>query len=196
MSCASSVEIRDRSGRLLRSWTIPHEGLPSDAALLPDGRIVLCFPNRNSVEIFSRDGRLEGSLASGKRLEAPAGVTVAPDGTIVVVDETGLAHVFGSPAGQWPPAELAAFRVAYPEPPYHPDLAGCAFDGTEQVLFPHRSLPSPLIYDLKGRPLMATAPEHDLSAKGLREAHGFCAAHGALYVLDSYPPAVIRVARP
>jgi 4-amino-4-deoxy-L-arabinose transferase-like glycosyltransferase len=196
LSCASSVEIRDLSGRLLRSWKIPHEGIPSDAALLPDGRIVLCFPNRNSVEIFSRDGRLEGSLASGKRLEAPTGVAVAPDGTIVVVEETGLAHVFGSWIGRWPPAELAAFRVDYPEPPYQPDLAACAFDGTKQVLFPHRSLPAPLIYDLMGRPLMASAPEHDLSAKGLKEAHGFCATRDALYVLDSYPPAVIRVARP
>jgi hypothetical protein len=43
---------------------------------------------------------------------------------------------------------------------------------------------------------MASAPEHDLSAKGLKEAHGFCATRDALYVLDSYPSAVIRVARP
>ncbi len=195
LSCFSSVEIRDRSGKLLRSWTIPHEGLPSDAALLPDGRIVLCFPNRNSVEIFSRDGSLEDPLASGKRLEAPTGVTVAPDGTTVVVEESGLAHVFESPIRRGPPVEVATFRVAYPEPPYQPDLAGCAFDGT-RLLFPHRLLSSPLVYDLKGRPLMASTPERDLSSKGLREAHGFCATRDALYVLDSYPSTVIRVARP
>ncbi len=195
LSCASSVEIRDRSGRLLRSWKITREGLPSDVALLPDGRIVLCFPRRDSVEIFARDGHLEGSLTSEKRLEAPTGVAVAPDGSLVVVEETGLAHVFGgSQIGQWPPAELAAFRVGYPEPPYPPDLAACAFDGAKKLLFPHRLLPAPLVYDVEGRPLMASVPEHDLSAKGLKEAHGACATRDALYVLDS--SSVIRVARP
>ena len=196
LSCISSLEIHDRSGAPLQSWKAPHEGLLSDAALLPDGRIVLCFPNRNSVEIFSRDGRFEGSLAPpGEGFVAPTGVAVAPDGTIVVLEETGLARVIRSPVGRRAPAELATFRVAYPEPPYPPDLAACAFDGTKQVLFPHRSRAAPLIYDLQGRPLMASAPERDLSAKGLKDAHGFCATHDALYVLDSYPSAVIRVAR-
>jgi hypothetical protein len=86
--------------------------------------------------------------------------------------------------------------VAYPEVPYPPDLAAFALDGAKRVLFPHRSLAAPLVYDLEGRPLMASVPEHDLSAKGLKEAHGFCATPDALYVLDSYPSAVIRVSRP
>jgi hypothetical protein len=134
-------------------------------------------------------------LSSGKRLETPTGVAVAIDGTIVVVEEGGLAHVFGSPNGRWPAVELTAFRVAYPEPPYQPDLAACAFDGAGILLFPHRLLQSPLVYDLKGRPLMASAPEHDLATKGLKEAHGFFSTRDALYVLDSYPPAVIRVGK-
>jgi hypothetical protein len=192
----SSVEIRDRSGRLLQSWKTPYDSAPSDAALLPDGRIILCFPSRNAVEIFSREGRLEGSLArAGERLTAPTGVAVASDGTIVVVEETELARVFRSPVGQWPPAQVGVFPVAYPEVPFPPDLAACAFDGTNRILFPHHSLATPLIYDLKGRPLMASAPAYDLSAKGLKDAHGFCSTRDALYVLDSYPFAVIRVAR-
>jgi sugar lactone lactonase YvrE len=197
LSCLFDVEIRDRSGRRVQSWKIPYDRAPSDAALLPDGRIVFCFPNRGTVEIFSRDGHFQESLvAAGDRLVAPTGVAIASDGTIVIVEETGLAHVFRNPVGTWAPAEVATFRVAYPEIPFPPDLAACAFDGATRVLFPHRSLAVPLVYDLKGRRLMASAPERDLSAKGLTETRGFSSTRDALYALDATLPAIIRVVRP
>jgi hypothetical protein len=197
LSCLFSVEVRDRSGKRIQSWNVPSGRPPTDVAWLHDGRILFCFPNRDSVDIFSRDGRLEGPFApAGERLVAPTGVAVARDGTILVVEESGRAHVFRTPAGPWAPAPVTTFPVAYPEPPHPPDLAACAFDGTKQVLFPHHSRAAPLVYDLEGRSLMASVPEHDLSAKGLKEAHGFCATGDALYVLDSSPSAVIRVARP
>ena len=196
LSCLFSVEILDHSGRPVHSWKFDSKGPPTDAAWTPDGRIYFCFPSRGSVEIFSRDGRLEGRFAPGERLEAPTGVAVAPDGTVLIVEETGLAHVFRTTAGGSAPARTSTFRVDYPQVPYVPDLASCAFDGAGRVLFPHRSLATPLAYDLEGRPLMASTPERDLSAKGLRETQGVWATRDALYVIDSNPPSVVRVARP
>jgi hypothetical protein len=192
-----SVEIRDRSGKRVQAWEVPPGRPPTDAAWLRDGRILICFPNRDRVGIFSRDGRFEGPFApAGGNLLAPTGVAVAADGTILIVEESGRARLFRSQAGRWPPEPVAAFDVAYPEPPYPPDIAACAFDGAKQIFFPHRSLATPLAYDLEGRPLMASVPGRDLSAKGLREAHGIAATRDALYVLDLSPSAVIRVARP
>ena len=196
LSCAFSVEVRDRSGRMLRSWKVPRDRPPSDAAFLPDGRIAFCFPNNGSVDVLSRDGRIEESFApQGKRF-APAGLAVAPDGTMAVVEESGFAHVFRASSRPWAPVEIASFEVAYPEIPYEPDLAACAFDGHDKVLFPHRALAVPLIYDLQGRPVMASAPDHDLSAKGLTNACGLRATRDALYILNASPPLIIRVARP
>jgi sugar lactone lactonase YvrE len=164
--CLFSVEIRDRSGRRIRSWDVPPGRPPTDAAWLPDGRIVICFPNRVAVDIFSRDGHLaEPFDPGGERFVAPTGIAVAPDGTILIMEESGRARVFRTPAGRWAPVPVGAFAVAYPEAPYPPDLAACAFDGTKQALFPHRSLAAPLAYDLEGRPLMAAIPGRDLSAK-------------------------------
>jgi hypothetical protein len=192
-----AIEIRDRSGKPIHSWRLPSEHFPSDAAFLRDGRIVFCFPGRGSVEVFSRDGRREASLVpSGKPFTAPAGVAVAADGTVAIVEEKGRAWVFRNPGRQWASAEAVSFEVAYPEEAYHPDLASCAFDGTQQILFPHRSLAAPLAYDIQGRPLMAAEPQRDLSAKGLKEARGSCSTRAALYVLDRGSSAVIRVARP
>jgi hypothetical protein len=191
------VEVRDRSGKRVQSWDVPPGRPPTDAAWLPDGRIAICFPNRDAVDIFSRDGRLEEHFApAGEHLVAPTGVAVASDGTILITEESGRARVFRTPSGRWAPVPVSAFDVAYPEAPYPPDLAACAFDGTKQVLFPHRSLAAPLAYDLEGRPLMAAIPGRDLTAKGLKEARGACAARDALYVLDVNPSAVIRIARP
>ena len=191
-----ALEIRDPSGAPIGSWKPPYEQPASDAAFLPDGRVVLCFPGRSSVEIFSREGRYEESLApAGGRFATPAGVAVSPEGTVAIVEETGLARVFRNPPGRWAPQEAGRFSVAYPEAPYHPDLAGCAFDGSERILFPHRSLASPLAYDVQGRPLMASAPERDLSEKGLKEARGSCSTRETLYVLEIAPASVIRVAR-
>jgi hypothetical protein len=195
--CLFSVEVRDRSGTRVQFWDVPPGRPPTDVAWLPDGRILICFPNRDAVDIFSRDGRLEETFEpAGERFVAPIGVAVALDGTILIMEESGHARLFRSPAGRWAPAPVTAFDVAYPEPPYPPDLAACAFDGTKQIFFPHRSLAAPLVYDREGRPLMASVLEHDLSAKGLRGAHGICAARDALYVLDVNPSAVIRIARP
>jgi hypothetical protein len=197
LSSFFSVEIRDRSGKLLQSWKVPYDRPPSDVAFLPDGRMLFCLPNADSVGILSRDGRSEGSLASaGGRLSAPTGVAVAADGTIVVVEAAGFVHVFRTPVGRWAPVHLGTFEVAYPEIPYIPDLAACAFDGTDNVLFPHRLLSAPLVYDLKGRPVLASTPERDLSSKDLANAHSVCATRDALYVLESSPPSIIRIARP
>jgi len=158
---------------------------------------VICFPNRDAVDIFSRSGKLEERFdPGGERFVAPTGVAVATDGTILITEESGRARVFRTPAGRWAPAPVGAFAVAYPEAPYPPDLAACAFDGPTQALFPHRSLAAPLAYDMDGRPLMAAIPGRDLSAKGLRETRGVCAARDALYVLDVSPSAVVRIARP
>jgi hypothetical protein len=199
LSAAFDVEIHDRSGKGLASWKVPYDRPPSDIALWRDGSILFCFPTRDTLQLFSRAGKpgeiLE--LRSGENpMASPSGVAVSPDGRLLVVDEKGRAHVFRSSIDRFAPERLATFPVGYPKVPFVPDLKGCAFDGPDRLLFPHRSRSVPLVYNLEGQRLLATTPERDLSAKGLKDAHSFCATRDALYVLDSYPPAVIRVARP
>jgi hypothetical protein len=198
LSGASDVEIHDRSGRQLASWKVPYDQGPSDIALWCDGGILFCFPSRHTLQLFSRAGtpREILELRGGENpMKSPTGVAVTPDGKLLVVDEKGRAELFQSPIDNFAPKRVATFQVAYPEVPFVPDLKGCAFDGPDRLLFPHRSRSVPLVYNLEGQRVLATTPERDLSAKGLKEAHGFCATRDALYVLDSYPSAVIRVAR-
>lgn len=192
------VEIDDNTGRRLATWKVPYDRPPSDLAIGRDGRILICLPRRNSVELFSRAGSPEGMLrldAGPEPMSGPSGIAVSPDGSFLVVDERGRAHVFKSPAGRFAPQRVASFPVIYPEVPFVPDLKACAFDGPDRLLFPHRSRSVPLVYSPEGRRLLPAQPDRDLSARGFTRAYGFAASGQALYVMDSETRSVYKMGR-
>jgi len=198
ISGALDVEIHDRSGKRLASWKVPYDQPPSDIALWCDGSILFCFPSRGTLQLFSRAGKpgeiLE--LRGGENpMASPSGVAVSSDGKLLVVDEKGRAHLFQSPTDRFAPKRLATFSVGYPDVPFQPDLKGCAFDGPNRLLFPHRSRSAPLVYNLEGQRVLATTPERDLSAKRFQRACSFSTAGDALYVIDAEALAVLKVSR-
>jgi hypothetical protein len=198
LSAAFDVEIHDRSGKGLASWKVPYDRPPSDIALWRDGSILFCFPTRDTLQLFSRAGKpgeiLE--LRGGENpMASPSGVAVSSDGKLLVVDEKGRAQLFRSSIDRFAPERLATFPVGYPEVPFVPDLKGCAFDGPDRLLFPHRSRSVPLVYNLEGQRVLAATPGRDLSAKGFRRACGFSTAGDALYVIDVEALAVLKVSR-
>jgi hypothetical protein len=198
LSGASEVEIHDRSGKRLASWKVPYDQGPSDLAFWRDGRLLFCFPSRNSVQLFSRGGTPGETLQlrTGKNpMASPIGVAVSSNGKLLVVDEKGRAHLFQSRIDNFAPRRVATFQVAYPEVPFVPDLKGCAFDGPNRLLFPHRSRSAPLVYNLEGRRVLAATPGRDLSAKGFQRACGFSTAGDTLYVIDADALAVLKVSR-
>ena len=198
ISSGSEVEIYDRSGKRLASWRIPYDQGPTDIAFWRDGRLILCFPSRNSVQLFSQGGKPGETLQlrTGENpLASPTGVAVSSDGKLLIVDEKGRAHLFQSPTDDFTPKRVATFQVAYPDVPFVPDLKGCAFDGPNRLLFPHRSRPAPLVYNLGGQRVLAATPERDLSGKGFQRACGFSAAGDALYVIDADALVLRKVSR-
>jgi hypothetical protein len=192
------VEIHDRSGSRLASWKVPYDQGPSDIALWRDGRILFCFPSRDTVQLFSRVGKPGETLelrGGENSMASPSGVAVSSDGKLLVVDEKGRAELFQSPIDNFAPKRVATFQVDYPEVPFVPDLKGCAFDGPNRLLFPHRSRSAPLVYTPEGQRVLAVTPGRDLSAKGFQRACGFSTAGDALYVIDANAPAVLKVSR-
>jgi sugar lactone lactonase YvrE len=197
LNSLSNVEIRDRTGKRLASWTVPSEP-PSDVALWRDGRVLFCLPRRGIVQLFSRSGRPEDILRlppEENGAPGPTGVAVSSDGMLLVADEMGRVHLFRSSVDRFAPERVETFRVAYPEVPFLPDLKGCAFDGPNLLIFPHHSRSVPLVYDLQGRRVLAATPDRDLAAKGFQRATAAFAAGDTLYVIDSEARSVVKVSR-
>ena len=200
LSGALDVEVHDGFGRRLASWKVPYDQPPSDIAFWRDGRVLLCFPRREMLQLFSLEGKPGETLQlrTGQNpMASPTGVAVSPDGGLLVMDARGRAHLFRSSADHFAPDRLATFSVGYPDVPFDPDLKGCAFDGPDRLLFPHRSRSAPLVYNLEGQRVLAATPGRDLLAKGFQRACGFSTsmAGDALYVIDANAPAVLKVSR-
>ena len=195
---ALDVEVHEGSGRLLASWKLPYDQPPSDIAFWRDGRVLLCLPQREMLQLFAREGKPGETLKLSEGdnpMASPTGVAVSADGRFLVVDGRGRAHLFQSPADHFAPERVATFSVGYPDVPFEPDLNGCAFDGLNRILFPHHLRSAPLVYTLEGQRVLAASPGRDLSKKGLQRASGFSADRDALYVIDADARAVLKVLR-
>lgn len=196
--CQRAVEVFDHTGNRIHSWELPSGRPPADVAWTGEGRILISRPDQASVELYSAEGDLEGFLrefGGGRRFSTPAGLAVSSAGDLVVVEESGQAMIFRMAGNRWPPPFLGAFPVDYPDVPLWPDLVHCAFDSPDRIVFPHRALRVPLLYNLRGERVLAASRPWDLSAKPFTLAQQFAFTPEFLFVLDVAKGVVYRVRR-
>jgi hypothetical protein len=189
------VELYDARARLVSKWKLPGGGLPTTVSFLPDGRLIFCMKWKRALDIFSRDGRQEGSLArfGGEpgHFTDPVGLAVSPEGALAVMEEEGRVLLFANPGPAFNPSFLRGFLVDWSEVPQVMDLKGIAFDGSDRLLVPHAPRRAPLVYSLRGERMLAGDAERDLSAKGLEGAFRFAATPRSLVVVGRFQPIVI-----
>ena len=198
-TCERKVLLYAPDGTLAASWRTPYEQPPSDATFLPDGRIAFVFRDRRTVELFSRAGKPLGAFGffdgGTGRFISPGGIAAAPDGRLLVSEETGQAILFGPPGGEGAPRFLGEFTIDFAEDIRSDELRGAAFDADGRILVPQRSLHFPLVYTASGERLLARTSKLDLSSRRFANASRFIAAKDALYVVDAEARCLWKVER-
>lgn len=193
------VEIRDRDGKLRRSFTIPYNEAAADILVLPWGDLLFCFPYRQTIEVFSQDGTSLSVFRSPEsgpgHFDGPGGVALSSRGQLLVLDGMGNAHSFQIEKDVWPPKYVSSFHVDFREIPIGEDECRVIFDGKDRLVFPHHVHRVPLIYTASGERVLAAAPEGDLDAKGFGATTAFASTPEALFVVDRYQKRLYRVAR-
>ena len=193
------VRLYAPDGTVAASWRTPFDQTPNDATFLPDGRIAFVFRDRRTVELFSTAGARLGGFGffdGGRgRFLSPVGLAVAPDGRLLVTEETGQALLFGPPGPDGAATYLAEFTIDFAEDIRAGELRGTTFDGNGRILAPQRSLHFPLVYTVSGERLLAATPGRDLSSRRFADASRFVAAKDALYVVDAESRRLWKVER-
>lgn len=192
------ILITDGVGNAIGGWKLPLYELATEIALWPDNRLLAVYPNRHSIALLSRDGKLLQELKSFAggpgRFSNPMAMAIGPGGHLLVLQYDGLALLFfQDPNGPWSPELLSTFRVAFSKLPA--ETGGVAFDGANRILIPDRAAPATLVYTLGGERMLAADPEGDLGTHGFGTATGFDSSARFLYVLDEGRNAVWRIAR-
>lgn len=82
----NSVNVFDRTGRFVRSFSTYFLFNPTDMALLPGGEVVVVSPGSNAVAVFSPEGKQLASVSDSNVFKGPETVTVDAGGRILVGD--------------------------------------------------------------------------------------------------------------
>ena len=192
------VEIYDGALRRTARWELPPGIMALKMAPLPDGRLAF-LTSRAALEVFSRDGRAEGSLSTwngGKgRFETAVGLAVGRDRFLAVAELSGEIHIFRLPPAGFPPEFVRTLRPELLADPSAEDLGGIAFDGPGRIVVPYSGERPPLFLDLEGRRLMAARASTDLLSQGPVSPHRFVSTPAALYAIDRPEPVLWRVRR-
>ena len=192
------VELYDRRGRRVREWSIPYREAPGDVVAVPGGGLLLSFPYRQSVELFSEDGALRATIRTADGpdgFSSPQGLALSPRGDLVVLDGRGDAHVFSWEKGSWPPRRRLSFHVGFAENPLPDDAARVFFSGPDRLFFPHHSHSVPLWYTLSGARVLAATPDGDLASRGVGGVRAGTATADALFLLEGHADTLLRVVR-
>lgn len=198
-TCEREVRLYDPDGSLAASWRIPFEQTPTDATFLRDGRVAFVFRDRRAVEIFSPAGARLGGFrdfdGGPGRFASPVGIAAAPDGRLLVTEETGQALLFGPPGAEGRAAYLGEFTIDFAEDIRAGELRGTAFDTDGRILAPQRALHYPLTYTASGGRLLAATAGRDLSSRRFADASRFVSAKDALFVVDAESRCLWKVER-
>lgn len=190
------TEIYDAELRRTARWELPSGVVASDMALLPDGRLAF-LTSRAALEVFTRDGKLDGSLSSWSggagRFETAVGLAVGPDGFLAVAQISGEVHLFRLPPSGFPPEFVRTLRPELAADTSADDLRGIAFAGPGRILVPYSPERPPLLLDLEGRRLMAATAGADLVSQGPVSPFRFVATPAALFTVDRSEPVLWRV---
>lgn len=157
--------LHDAAGRRIGAWRNPWGALPADLALVPGGPLaLLAMPDRDSIAVFTPEGALQGEVrefdGGPGHLSRPAGITVGPDGAMMVIQLDGRALLFRLGPDPLRPEFVREFEAVSGGEGLLPWGAG--FDGPDRVVIPDRVNRTPMVYDLLGARLMAASPERDL----------------------------------
>ena len=106
------VQKLDRELKFLGAWgSAASIGIkvymPHEIAVLPDGNVALSDRQNHRISVFTTTGRLvrrfgdygEGDAAAGGRFSEPHGITITPDGALLVCDRYNFRIQMWSPAG-------------------------------------------------------------------------------------------------
>jgi hypothetical protein len=177
----------DREGRPLGQWNDP-QVWTLEIALLRDGRVLSCLPDRNSIGVLGPDGALQqqwNHFAGGPgRFDAPVSVTINEAGDLLVIQTDGQALLFHTPPEQFAPVFVNQFQIDFSRFPVMP--RGCTFDGPDRIVVADPDAARTLVYNFRGERMLAEEQARDLSAKGFTgEVVRLQSANGRLYVLDA-----------
>jgi hypothetical protein len=193
----STVFSYDDAGNQTGAWTTPWAAASTDMAVTQNGWILLAVPSRNSIAVFSHDGKEKGELrqfdGGPGRFTQPASVSVNPTGHLLVIQDDGSALLFRITEDALDPRFAGAFRVDFKSLPTY--AQGSAIDGSDRILVPDPSTPTPLVYKLDGQRMMAASAPRDLSTKGLAEVRRFLVTADKLYALERSGQRVLTIER-
>lgn len=196
VSAWNVVETYDADLRRMARWELPSGVLAMRMALLPDGRLAF-LTSRGALEVFSRDGKPEGSFSSWSggagRFETAVGLAVGPDGFLAISQISGEVHLFRLPPSAFLPEFVRTLRPELAADTSADDLRGIAFAGPGRLLVPYSPERPPLLLDLEGRRLMAATASADLLSQGPVSPFRFVATPAALFTVDQSEPVLWRV---
>jgi hypothetical protein len=185
VSAETWVLIDDPSGKRTAAWEMPWAAMAMDVALAPNGDILLALASRNTIAVYSREGRLRGEIAhfagGPGHFVQPAGLTVSPAGDMVVIQDDGQVLVFTVAEDVLRPQFVRSFHVDFAISPIF--ARGSALDDTT-LLLPDPSTIIPLTYRLTGERLMTSVPARDLTAKNLGRILQFQVTADHVYALE------------
>ncbi|HUI27942.1 MAG TPA: hypothetical protein VL403_17805, partial [Candidatus Kryptonia bacterium] len=181
------VSVVDQAGKPIATWHSEWGAGASDIAAVPDGRVLLTVPTRNSVAVFTRDGKLQGEIkefdGGPGHFVQPGAVALGPDGRMVVIEDDGRVLVFRTSGDLLKPAFVATFRADFSGVPWY--ARGLTFDGPDRILIPDPYKP-PLAYGIDGQRLMASLSARDLGVLGIGAVVRLRFAGDRLYALDGF----------
>jgi hypothetical protein len=196
VSAWNVVEVYDPALHQRARWELPEDVLAMRMALFPDGRVAL-LTSRGALEVFSPDGKPEGSFNSWSggagKFETAVGLAVGPDGFLAVAQSSGEIHLFRLPPSGFPPEFVRTLRPELADDPSADDLRGIAFVGPGRILVPYSPERPPLLLDLEGRRLMAATSGADLLSQGPKSPFRFVATPAALFTVDRSEPVLWRL---
>lgn len=193
---ARGLLVTDGAGNRLGEASWPFAESPAEIAAWGDSQVLVAFPSRRSIAVMALDGTLRSELVEFDGgpgvLESPLAISVGR-GYLLVIQEDGLALLFAQDeADTWSPRFLRSFPVEFGK--YPAETRGAAFDGRDRLLIADLHGPSPKVYHLDGRKMLARESGRDLAARGIASVGGVGVAPEAVYVLDQSGRAVWRFA--